>query len=187
MSNSDTKALKFPRALKRKRWAFEGNTITIDTIDKYWRVGKSKRKIKSLPDPSTIVLHAPFQALVNFMEKELPGETTDWSATKEHAEAWKTITYLYQYWKKDRPRMERENKKVLMDWSKTFKTQYKDSVKGPKHKNGKPMCYEMVTLYKNKKEYNRLHKLLTKSEKEFQELEDKNLIKLCEIRSYLWT
>lgn len=50
-----------------------------------------------------LMLHASFQCLVNFMEKENPKQI-DWHSDPESEEIWKEINDLYKWWTKKRPK-----------------------------------------------------------------------------------
>jgi hypothetical protein len=46
--------------------------INISTLNRKWH------------DTDEVLLHAAFQLLVNFVEKERPDKVTDWSSDEEH-------------------------------------------------------------------------------------------------------
>ena len=131
-----------------------------------------KLKIKTLPrsfvDRTEMLLHATFQCLVDYIEQEDPGETIDWSATPEHAAAWREIMDLYMWWTKTRP-----SRKDPID-------NIDDSLVPP---IGKMFCQE-------KGYYPEYKKILAESnrmEEKWDEEDQKNLHRLVEIRGHLWT
>ena len=65
--------------------------LKIHTLEKGWC------------DKDRVLLHAAFQLLVDFVEKERPAEIVDWNADKKHADAWKEIQALYRWWTQKRP------------------------------------------------------------------------------------
>ena len=65
--------------------------LKIHTLEKGWC------------DKDYIMLHAVFQLLVDFVEKEKPAKMIDWNWDATHRKAWKEIMSLYKWWKKERP------------------------------------------------------------------------------------
>lgn len=62
--------------------------LKIDTLDNKWH------------DQDQIMLHAAFQCLTNYIEKEKPGEVIDWRGTGAEAyDAWQEMSRLYCWWK----------------------------------------------------------------------------------------
>lgn len=55
-------------------------------------------------DAVELLLRAPFQILVDFVEKEHPGDVINWDATPEHSHAWDETMVLYTWWTILRPR-----------------------------------------------------------------------------------
>ena len=68
--------------------------LRIDTLEKGWC------------DRDNVLLHAAFQVLVDFIEKEEPNKTIDWKWNKAHQKAWKEMDELYHWWTKERPKRE---------------------------------------------------------------------------------
>ena len=66
--------------------------LKIQTLKKGWH------------DKDEILLHAAFQLLVDFIEKEQPEKIVDWNTNKRHRQAWREIKSLYRWWKETRPR-----------------------------------------------------------------------------------
>ena len=64
------------------------NLLKIDTLDKGWR------------DADSLLLHACFQILIDFVEKEQAFEChVDWDNDRKHSLAKKEILELYNWWK----------------------------------------------------------------------------------------
>lgn len=72
--------------------------LAIHTLGKGWR------------DRDEILLHAAFQILVDFVEKEEPGRIINWSHDETHRHVWKEVRELYRWWKEKRP-----TRKSLLD------------------------------------------------------------------------
>lgn len=70
----------------------KGNKLVITTL-----------KPRQWCDKDTVLLHAAFQILVDFVEKEDPYEIADWNYDEESKKAWKEIIALYKWWKEERP------------------------------------------------------------------------------------
>jgi hypothetical protein len=62
-------------------------TLHIDTIDSDWC------------DKDQVMLHACFQLLTDFVEKENINDITDWEWHEDHKTAKKEIDELYSWWK----------------------------------------------------------------------------------------
>ncbi len=139
--------------------------LKIHTLEKGWR------------DRDSIMLHAAFQILVDFVELEKPGEIVDWNSDDSHKRAWKEICDLYDWWTKSRP-----NRKSPLD-DKRLKvppTIFEDIPDSD--------CKRMVEP--DKKKYAAYYKALEKEQQQeikFHEEDQQNLHRLIEIRPYLWT
>lgn len=138
-------------------------------------------KIKTLKkgwcDRDHVLLHAAFQVLVDFIEGEKPGQIVDWNHDTVHRKAWKEITDLYRWWKKERPKRRRplDNphlKRPPWKFKKDLKTGFMSSVPFDKEK--------YLSYYRALIEENRL-------EGEWNEEDQRNLHRLVGIRGYLWT
>ena len=70
----------------------KGNRLTISTL-----------KAGEWCDKDAVLLHAAFQLLVDFVEKEGAGEVIDWSWAEDSKKAWDEISSLYKWWKEERP------------------------------------------------------------------------------------
>jgi hypothetical protein len=139
--------------------------LRIYTIEKGWC------------DSDHVLLHAAFQVLVDFIEKEKPNKTIDWKWNKEHQKAWKEMGELYHWWTKERPKRKSpiDDEKLKIPPLKFLNTP------GSKYK----------TLDKpDKKKYAKYYKALEidwKLEKKWYEEDTKNLHRLVNIRDFLWT
>jgi hypothetical protein len=140
-------------------------TLKIQTLEKGWH------------DRDNILLHAAFQTLVDFMEKEHPDKTVDWSWDETHSKAWKEIKSLYKWWKKTRPaRVDPLNDKTI---------------KVPPYKFELiPGTNSRKEIQPDKKKYADYYKAMKKSsklEQKWFEEDQRNLHQLIEIRPFLWT
>ena len=54
-------------------------------------------------DRGELILHAVFQVLVDFLEKEKPKDHILWSSDDDHQNAWSEMQELYTWWKQTRP------------------------------------------------------------------------------------
>lgn len=168
--------MKFPRHVKSKP-AMAGNTLKIDTLDNLWR-GK-----KTWHDADQIIVHAPFQAVVNYVELEKAGKRVNWTHSKEYRDMWTEIMAIYTYWKNDRKIMDREYYRELHNWGKTFKNKHIPEYK----EDGKTIkWYRWDKIIKNKKEHDRLWKLIHKLEDRNIRTEEEMLHRIIKIRRYLW-
>ncbi len=140
-------------------------TLKIQSLKKGWH------------DRDEILLHAAFQALVDYVEKEHPEKTVDWSWDETHLKAWKEIKSLYKWWKETRP----ARKDPLDD----------KSIKAPPLKFRKIPGTDMSERVEpDKKKYAAYYKAMSKSlklEQKWFEEDQRNLHRLIEIRPYLWT
>jgi hypothetical protein len=66
-------------------------SLRIATLEKGWR------------DKDSVMLHAAFQILADFVEQERPDKIVDWDAEPRHRRAWKEIRSLYEWWTRKRP------------------------------------------------------------------------------------
>jgi len=140
-------------------------TLKINTLDKCWC------------DRDDLLLHASFQILVDFVEKEEPGKIIDWNCNKEYKRIWKEITSLYKWWKKIRP----ARKSPLDD----------KRLKYPpfEFKNIKNKNYTQL-VFPNKKKYAKFYKVMKKDKKleqRWDKEDNQNLHRLINIRKDLWT
>lgn len=139
--------------------------LKITTLDKGWH------------DRDEILLHAAFQVLVDFVEREHPDRTIDWNADEMHKHAWKEIKSLCKWWKETRParRSPLDDKKLAVPPLKFIKIPGSD-------------LEQMVEPDKKKyAEYYRALKKLSRLEQKWYEEDQRNLHRLIEIRGHLWT
>ncbi len=139
--------------------------LKIETLEKGWQ------------DKDEILLHAAFQLLVDFVEREDPGKIVDWNSDEAHKHAWKEIRELYKWWKEKRP-----SRKSPLDDKK---------LKIPPMKFKKIPGSELSQLVEpDKKKYANYYQALKKHrrlEKKWEEEDQRNLHRLVEIRGFLWT
>ena len=140
-------------------------TLKIQTLEKGWC------------DKDYVLLHAAFQLLVDFVEQEHPDKIVDWTWNAEYRRAWKEITSLYRWWKKERPA-----RKSPLDDKK---------LRRPPFRFKKVPGSDLLTLVevdrKKYAEYYRALKIDAALEKKWFEEDQRNLHRLIEIRSHLWT
>lgn len=138
--------------------------LKIETPDKGWC------------DRDQVLLHAAFQILVDFIEKEDP-ERIDWNSNELHRRGWREIKSLYRWWKETRP-----NRKSPLD---------NERLPSPPLKLKKVPDSDLSEWLKpDKKKYAKYYEALDRHNKLEQKwhIEDqRNLHRLIEIRSFLWT
>ncbi len=139
--------------------------LKISTLDKGWY------------DKDELLLHAVFQILADFVEKERPEKIINWNADKKHHEAWKEIKKLYNWWKKVRPnrRSPLDDKKIAMPplkWVKMTGSELHRKVNIDRKKYG--AYYRAV-----RKQY--------EMEKKWRQEDQRNLHRLINVRYFLWT
>jgi len=141
---------------------------------------KYKLKIDTLNgklwcDRDHIILHACFQCLVDFMEKENPDEVVDWEWNEEHRKAWEELVDLYHWWKNIRPY--RVSPLDMIDLPS-------DYMVWQKAENS-----EFSKIYFNDEKYPNMKKLFEEDrELEMKWLEEdrRNLKRLIDVRGYMW-
>jgi len=139
--------------------------LKIHTLEKGWC------------DKDHVMLHAMFQLLVDFVEREKPDQIMDWNSDPAHKQAWKEIRLLYRWWTHTRPARkspldQKGLKKPHMRWKKIDGTENRQLVDYDKKKYA---AYDAAL-----KQHWRL-------EKKWDEEEQRNLHRMIEIRHFLWT
>jgi hypothetical protein len=139
--------------------------LKINTLEKGWG------------DKDEVLLHAAFQLLKDFIEREKPDKIVDWNANELHRKAWKEIVLLYNWWKKERP----ARKSPLED----------KRIKHP------PLKFEKIPgsdlrkrIEPDKKKYTNYYCALEehwKLEQKWEKEDQRNLHRLIDIRKFLWT
>lgn len=154
------------QAERHVRQADDGMKILkIDTLDKGWS------------DKDRVMLHAAFQLLVDFVEKERPGQIVGWNSGPEHKHAWKEIRALYKWWTRTRPArkgplMQKGLKRPPMRWKK---------VPGSH-------CRQLVDYDRRKyPEFEQVVKQHRCLEAKWEEEDQRNFHRLVEVRGFLWT
>ena len=140
-------------------------TLKIQTLDKGWH------------DKDAILLHAAFQVLMDFVERERPEAVTDWNATKDHKQAWNEIRSLYTWWKETRParRSPLDDKKLVRPRLRLRRipdSEFSEMVR--------PSAKRYGAYYRALKAHSRL-------EEKWLAEDQRNLHRLIEIRGFLWT
>ena len=138
--------------------------LKIHTLDNGWH------------DKDEILLHAAFQLLVDFIEKEHP-ERINWNADELHKQAWRELKNLYGWWKEKRParRSPLDDRQLIKPPLKFKKRSDSD-------------FYESVEP--DRKKYAAYYQALNKQvrrEKKWYEEDQRNLHRLIEVRGFLWT
>ena len=64
-------------------------------LGRYLNVGRLGR---GWHDVTGLLLEVPFKLLVDFIEKEKPGDNVDWDAAPEYRHAWDEMMALYTWW-----------------------------------------------------------------------------------------
>ena len=128
-------------------------------------------------DKDYVLLHAVFQLLVDFVEKEKPDQIVDWYSDPAHKHAWREIRSLYRWWTQRRPARrspldEHGLKKPPMRWKKI-----------PGSDNSQLMDYDK----KKYAAYDAALKNHWRLEKKWDVEEQRNLHRLIEVRQFLWT
>jgi len=164
MNNYKWRYLK-PSVLWRrfKTYFHPYNVVHIKTLPRQWS------------DRDTIMLHAMFQILIDYVEKEEPFELINWESDSEHSASAKDIKYLYDWWKKNHD-YDPWNDPVLVKEYDELEAKYGEfaSIK----EDGEVIFNE--AFRENSKKF---HQREIEWEREVEE----NLIKLIKIRGYLWT
>lgn len=148
----------------------------------------TKLKIKTLSgynDKPEILMHACFQLLVDFIEKEKPGKVINWYHCKEYAKAWRQMLYLYRWWKVIVPNREKIREDLFkgLDEPK-FETEWKKIDK--LDENGENLLQYCPDRKKYKAYYDAIDEL-NRIEHLWEKEDQRNLLKLVSIRRYMWT
>ena len=133
---------------------------------------------KGYHDKDQVLLHAAFQLLVDFVEKEEPDQTIDWNAEERHKHAWSEISYLYDWWKVKRPARHDPIEDLSNDEVPPIEFEPTDN----------PNLVKMKDTDKVK--YAKYYKALEESwklEKEWNDEDQDNLHRLIDIRFFMWT
>lgn len=130
-----------------------------------------------------LLLHASFQILVDFVEKERPFEIVDWNFNDAHINAAKEIRSLYRWWTKSRPNrldpLDGLKKNEIPDLSEHSKPVYEDDGKTIKH-------YVFVSNPPGYSKYKASSKKSQKLNVKWEAEDQDNLIRLIKIRQFLW-
>jgi hypothetical protein len=126
------------------------------------------------------MLHANFQLLVDYVEREKPFDHIDWDTDEESRHVASEIRELYDWWKNKYPKRllayetipDEECPDLMEIWRKT------GVVSSPEQNEN------MREKYPN---YYRTLETSWEQEKRWDKEEEDNLIRLMKIRQYLWT
>jgi hypothetical protein len=124
-------------------------------------------------DRDIILLHAAFQVLADFIEREKPDEIIDWEHDESSRHIWNEITQLYKWWKEERP-----NRRDPVD----------EVVHPPDEEYAISEGGKMV--FPDREKYPEYYAALDKShelEEEWHGEDQRNLHRLIEVRPHLWT
>lgn len=124
-------------------------------------------------DKDTILLHAAFQLLVDFIEQEKPDKIIDWDHDELHRKAWGEIVELYKWWTEERP----NRKNPLDEVDHPPDEEYQTTAEG----------YLIFPSREQYPDYYAAFDKFTALENEWFEEDQKNLHRLIEIRPFLWT
>lgn len=150
---------------------------------KYWVQSKFRKRLKidtlnaQYHDAMEELLHVNFQVLVDFIEDEAEYiKRIDWSATEEHAKAYVDMMDLYDWWTIGRPnRIDPMDDPDLIHPPMEFK----------ELPNG---WYEWLHYDETKyPEYDLALKESMRLDQAWWEEDQRNLHRLIDIRSFLWT
>lgn len=143
-------------------------------------------KIKALSgyhDRVEVLLHAAFQVLVDFMEKEEPDKLINWESDAGHSKAWKEMKKLYTWYTKKRP-----NRKDPFSNPKLKCPPWKTKKIASNKKNPDLDLYVILDYdHKKYKAYDKAIKESQRLEVLWQEEDQKNLHRLIDVRMCLWT
>ena len=128
-------------------------------------------------DRDHMMLHAAFQLLIDFVEREKPDRIVDWNSNPEYKHAWKEIRSLYKWWTQTRPARtspldEKSLKIPPLRWKKI-----------PGSDNRQLCNYDK----KKYPDYEKAIKKQSRLEKKWHTEDQQNLHRLIEVRPFLWT
>ena len=115
------------------------------------------------------MIHAAFNLLSEFVEYMEKEQVVDWDSDPGHADAWKEMKELYDWWKNDRPYREERVQEHRPEPHIGFDDFMDDEVDTPE----KTKYREYLDFY-------------NKEEARWHEEDEKNFIRLVQIRSYMW-
>jgi hypothetical protein len=142
-------------------------------------------KVRSLPptwmDRDEVLLHANFQILCDYIEREKPFEHFD-TEDSYSKDDWNEIRRLYKWWTVDRPaRLERE-RAALDAWHDEF-----TRLGGMQSKPCEDNVHLSQLIFPDSPEENRLSAIHHNLEESALDEDDANLIALIKVRGHLWT
>jgi hypothetical protein len=120
-------------------------------------------------DADEIILHACFQALCDFVEKEKPQNIVDYKHHIGQRWEWSVVRALHKYWRVERPAMLKEIERLRKKWSKSR------VLEDPKNLLSK-------TLKQDDKSFNKMYEI----EQHIEKLDNWNLHRMIDLRGRLW-
>ena len=124
-------------------------------------------------DRDTLLLHAAFQVLVDFIEQERPDEIVDWEHDELHRNAWNELSQLYRWWKEERPQ----------------RRDPMDDVASPPQEEYRFLEGGQMT-FPDREKYPEYYAAMDRSntlENEWYEEDQRQLHRLIDVRPFLWT
>ena len=143
-------------------------TLNIHTLDKSWC------------DKDEVLLHAAFQLLTDFIERECPDQIVNYNHSEESQKRWDELQALYHWWTVVRP----SRQDSLLDPS--LKTPPIETQ--PSYGSDGSIRYRQRIPY-NPADYPEYHQALVLSaqlEQAWFEEDQQHLHRLVDIRPYLW-
>jgi len=114
---------------------------------------------KDYHDPVELLLHANFQILVDFIEKEKPEDVVNWDYCKEHAHVRNEFRSLYYWWKIGRPAAQKHYNRLLHIQYPFRKKLSLDKIISKEGKKGVLKLHKLETFLTNK-DQKQLHRLI---------------------------
>lgn len=136
-------------------------------------------KIQSLNnkwhDKDEVLLHACFQCLVDYMEKEDPDELIEWDHSEAHKKAWEELVDLYHWWKNIRPF------RLSILETTDIPDDYMEFVKSEEE-------YRQIVFNRDKYPWvDDVFDKSTEQESQWTEEDTINLKRLIDVREFMWT
>lgn len=114
---------------------------------------------KDYHDPVELMLHANFQILVDFIEKEKPEEVVNWDYCREHAFVRNEFRSLYYWWKIGRPAAQKYYNRLLREQYPYRKKYELNKIIAKDGKAGINKLHKFETFLTNK-DQRQLHRLI---------------------------
>lgn len=114
---------------------------------------------KDYHDPVELMLHANFQILVDFIEKEKPEEVVNWDYCREQAFVRNEFRSLYYWWKIGRPAAQKYYNRLLREQYPYRKNYELNKIIAKDGKAGINKLHNFETFLTNK-DQRQLHRLI---------------------------